>query len=223
MSARIIPMDIAERTRQRLMDAVEQVLLADGFQGLTPDNLAKRAGVRREDLFRHFKGLKGLLSAYGRTPRFWPTVEELTGGDVEGLKQLTPAEQIATFFKSYLHALRKRPATLEVLAWEAWECNELTRSMEYARERTALEFFELMRDDPPDDVDLTALIIILAGAVSFLAVRSRTHKVLGGVDLESEAGWQRIDETIDALVLRTLNQTADPQGPTNRTGSAPKS
>ncbi|THB65488.1 MAG: TetR/AcrR family transcriptional regulator [Desulfovibrio sp.] len=204
MARRIIPITENTDTRQRLIEAVGHVLIEEGFPGLDPDTIAARAGVDRKILFRLFKGLKGLLAAYGCTPEFWPTVEELTGGDVESLKAMPPAEQIATFFKSYLMALRKRPATLEVLAWEAWETNELTRTLEYARERTALEFFELMQDDPPQEIDLTALIILLAGAVSFFAIRSRTRKVLGGIDLESEAGWQRIDATIDALVTRTL-------------------
>jgi len=62
-----------------------------------------------------------------------------------------------------------------------------------------------MEMDPPDDVDLTALVLFMAGAVNFLAVRSRMHKTLGGVDLQSEEGWQRIEKTIDKLIEGVLS------------------
>ena len=80
----------------------------------------------------------------------------------------------------------------------------LTRALEEVRVKTALEFFELMQTDPPEEVDLTALVMILAAAVNFLAVRSRMHRSLGGVDLQTEAGWKRIDATLDLMLERTL-------------------
>jgi hypothetical protein len=61
-----------------------------------------------------------------------------------------------------------------------------------------------MEQDPPVDVDLTALVLFLAGGVNFLAVRSLVTGCVGGVDLVSPAGWARIEETIDLIVRRTL-------------------
>ena len=112
---------------------------------------------------------------------------------------------MATFFKRYLQAILRRPDTLEILAWEAIERNELTRCLEDVRAKTALEFFELMKPDPPDDIDLTALVIIMAGAVNFLAVRSRIHRTLGGVDLQTPEGWMRIEDTIDKMMASALS------------------
>ncbi len=62
-----------------------------------------------------------------------------------------------------------------------------------------------MDEEPTEEVDLTALVLFIAGAVNFLAVRSRMHKTLGGVDLQSEEGWQRIEKTIDQLMEGILS------------------
>ena len=113
-------------------------------------------------------------------------------------------------FKRYVHAILDRPQTLEILAWEAIERNELTRELEDIRAKTALEFFELMEEDPPEEVDLTALVIFMAGAVNFLAVRSRIHRTLGGVDLHSVHGWKRIEETMDKLLEGILSSKTSP-------------
>jgi hypothetical protein len=40
--------------------------------------------------------------------------------------------------------------------------------------------------------------------VLFLAVRSRRAKVYGGIDLQSEQGWERIERTIESLFKRTF-------------------
>jgi len=101
-------------------------------------------------------------------------------------------------------ALLRRPVTLDILAWEAVERNDLTRALEEVRAKTALEFFELMEEDPPDEVDLTALVMLMAGAVNFLAVRSRVHRSLGGVDLSSQRGWRRFERTIDQVMRAVL-------------------
>jgi hypothetical protein len=48
--------------------------------------------------------------------------------------------------------------------------------------------------------------MIMAGAMNFLAVRSRIHKTLGGIDLRSEQGWERIDRTVDQIMESLLSR-----------------
>ena len=53
---------------------------------------------------------------------------------------------------------------------------------------------------------MTALVLVMAGAVNFLAVRSRIHSSLGGVDLQSEEGWRRIERTLDFMLGKILSK-----------------
>ncbi len=200
----VIPIDAAERKREKMLDAVGCVLANHGFEALEADLVARKAGVRRKELFKTFGGLKHLVSEFGNSERFWPAVEELIGDDLEQIRAMPAHEIMAEFFKRYLTALRSRPQTLKILAWEEVGGNRYSEVLEGVRVRTALQFFENMRQDPPEDIDLTALVLIMAGAVNFLAVRSQAHSTLGGVDLRSEKGWRRIEETIAKIMQGTL-------------------
>jgi AcrR family transcriptional regulator len=200
MSAKVLSITSSLSTRERLLQAVGVVLAREGFERITPDSVCAEAGVARALLFRYYNGLHGLVEAYGRTAEFWPPLEELMGGDVEALRAMGSEEQMAAFFKRFLQAMLRRPRTLEILAWESLERNELTAAMEDVRVRTALEFFEHLHDDIPEDIDLSAIVVLLAGAVYHLAVRSRLHRHFGGIDLRSERGLERIQQAIDLLL-----------------------
>ena len=208
MGRKVIAIEDTTLAEQRAVRAVGEILREQGMKALDMERVARRSKVSRSFLYRRFQDLSGLLRRYSQTEEFWPSVDELLGDDRGEFEAMTPARQIAHFFKKYLTAIRSRPATLELLAWEGVEKNELFRVLDMVRERTALEYFEHMKADPPEDVDLTAVILFLAGAVHFLAVRSRDRLSLGGIDLSSEAGWQRIEKTIDDLVLSALSEEA---------------
>jgi len=203
---KVIPIRNKEITKEKLVRAVGKVLAEVGFQRLGVNMIAREAGVDKKLIYRYYHGLEGLVAEYGRTVEFWPTAEELLGEDAECIRKMAPHALMSQFFKRYLRAILRRPQTLEILAWEGVVRNDLTRALEEVRVKTALEFFELMQADPPEEVDLTALVMILAAAVNFLAVRSRMHRSLGGVDVQSEAGWKRIDDTLDLMLERMLKQ-----------------
>ncbi|XXJ19441.1 TetR/AcrR family transcriptional regulator [Desulfovibrio caledoniensis] len=203
---KVIPIRNKEITKEKLVKAVGKVLAKVGFQRLGVNMIAREAGVDKKLIYRYYQGLEGLVAEYGRTVEFWPTAEELLGEDAERIRAMSPAELMSQFFRRYMRAILRRPQTLEILAWEGVVRNDLTRALEEVRVKTALEFFELMQTDPPEEVDLTALVMILAASVNFLAVRSRMHRSLGGIDLQSEAGWKRIEDTLDLMLTRTLKQ-----------------
>lgn len=201
---KVIPIRNKSITQERLIAAVGKVIADVGFKQLGVNMVAREAGVDKKLIYRYFQGLPGLVAAYGKTVKFWPTADELCGDDIDHLRKMEPHALMSSFFKRYLRAILKRPQTLEILAWEALERNELTKGLEEVRVKTALEFFEMMEKDPPADVDLTALVLIMAGAVNFLAVRSRIHPSIGGVDLRSEEGWGRIERTIEVMLEKIL-------------------
>ena len=191
-------------TKQRLVKAAGKIIAQKGFSTVTPDTVAAAAGVKRRLIFHHFDGLDGLVRAFSQSQEFWPPAAELIDGDEAVIKAMTGEQQIATFFKRYALALLKRPQTLEILAWETVERNAFSRCLEEVRVRTALEFFELLHEDIPEDIDLSAIVLVLAAAVSFIAMRSRVSRSWGGIDLHSEKGWKRIEDAIDLLMQGTL-------------------
>ena len=193
-----------ETTRKRLIKSVGTVLAREGFGALGINSVAKEAGVDKVLIYRYFGGMPELLRAYGQAGDFWPTFEEMTGGNAEALFGLPAGQAAARVLRNYLHALQRRPITLEILAWETVERNELTAVLETVREESALQ---LLKAAPSVSAggDLAAVTALIGGAINYLLVRSRSIRWFNGVDLKSEAGWQRLEEAITAMCTGVLD------------------
>ncbi len=210
--AKVIPIDSEKRIREKLISAIGTILAREGFERPDEDLVAREAGVAAGNIRRCFGGLEGLVSAFGQSDVFWPSSRELMRETRADFAELTAEQQVAAFYKSLLVALRRRPETMDILAWEALERNDYSRRLEEIRVRISLEYFENMQGDIPEGTDLSAIVAILAGAVQFLAVRSRRSAHFGGMDLRSERGWHRIEAAIEALLCGSFDASSGETG-----------
>ena len=189
-----------EATRARLIEAVGTLLAREGFKGLGINAVAREAGVDKVLIYRYFGGLQQLIAAFGREGNFWPSIKELAGGDVEAYSQLPVIEQLSRLSRNFMQAIRKRPVTQEILAWEMIERNELTVELESVRENTMMNFFDMFFTSTDKGTDIAAMGAIIGAGVSYLVSRGRQISVYNGVDLQSEAGWQRLERAIEAMI-----------------------
>jgi AcrR family transcriptional regulator len=191
-----------EQTAQRLLDAVGTVLAREGFAALGVNAVAREAGADKVLIYRYFGGLPGLLEAWGRSGRFWPSVQDLLAQEPD-LTTLPIAERYARFFEHFIDALRSRPLTLEILAAEVQHRNELTALLEAEREawgeqagRTVGGKEFIARPE------LRPITLLLVAGVQYLLVRSRKIRIFGGIDLQTDAGWAELKTGVRELALR---------------------
>ena len=188
-------------TEQRLLAAVGEQLAATGFSKLGVNAIARKAGVNKALIYRYYDGLDGLLKAYAEAGDFWPTVEEVIG-DPEAFLALPAAERYGLFFERYVSALRRRPQTVEILAWETVDRNELTVYLEDARERWSRDvgaIFARGHAEPPP-YDLDAIGALLTSGIHYLLVRGRKIHTFGGVPVQGDAAWERLLRTLTSLL-----------------------
>jgi AcrR family transcriptional regulator len=207
MGARIIPLREAYRVRERILEALADVLALGGPDRVTSAAVAARAGLDEALIRRTFGGLARLQTTFAQSEAFWPGVDELAGGDVYGLQGRSLGEVLSRFFRGYLRAMVARPWTLAVMAAEArGERGLLVGALAYVRERRALEFFEAaLEGDPPPGLDLSAVILLMATAINAVGIRSLHERSLGGIALDSAAGWRRLEDALDLLLMGALD------------------
>ncbi|MHC1711111.1 MAG: TetR/AcrR family transcriptional regulator [Solidesulfovibrio sp.] len=205
---KIIPIGKPQTVRQRLLEALGDLLARQGFDDLSLEAVAKAAGLERAVVLRHFQDLDDMVTAFGQSAAFWPTIAELREDIVERFASMSPKAQLSHYFKAVTRGLLARPRTLDILAWELMSRNRFTRLLEYPRVRSALEFFESVTGELPESLDLTAVVAVLGGAVMFLSVRSRQSGVFGGLNLYDDADRERVDRVLD-LILAGILREAD--------------
>ena len=189
-----------EATRARLIAAVGTLLAREGFKGLGVNAVAREAGVDKVLIYRYFGGLPELIVAFGSEGNFWPAIKELAGGDVEAYGRLPMTEQLSQLSRNFIRAIRKRPLTQEILAWEMIERNELTAELESIRENTMMNFFDMFFPGADKGPDIAAMGAVIGAGVSYLICRGRQISIYNGVDLQSEAGWLRLERVIDTMI-----------------------
>lgn len=195
----------AEATRQKLIRAVGSILARTGFTGIGINALAREAGVDKVLIYRYFDGLPGLIQAFGREGGFWPSPEELMGVKRETFVHLPVSERLQRLTLNFIRALRRRPLTLEIMAWELVEKNELTEELERFREQSILMVFSQGFPERSRLPDLEAMAAIVGAAVSYLALRARDTRWYTGVDLQDESGWRRLEQAFCELIAGVVS------------------
>jgi AcrR family transcriptional regulator len=194
-----------EATKARILGAVGIVLARDGFAALGVNALAKEAGVDKVLIYRYFGGLAELITQWGASGRFWPRVEDLLGDNPKAFLKLPAAERYARFFEHFVDALRERPLTIEILAAELVERNELAAVLESERERWGEEASRLLAaKEFSRRPELQGLTLLLIAGVQYLLLRSRKIRIFGGVDIASDAGWAELKAAIRKTAISVV-------------------
>lgn len=190
-----------DQTKAKILQAVEEVLTEEGYQGLGINRIAKQAGVAKTLIYRYFGGLEGLISAYGETDSFWPSVDEIRGMSYQEFKELPLRNRCRTIFKNFRMALKKRPHTVAVYAWEMVEHNESIQGLISTRTQSSLNLVkEMMGQDHLEmtgyDHEITAL---LGAALLHLTIRESLASPFAGLDLDDQGTWDRFDAALETL------------------------
>lgn len=190
-----------EATRKAIVAAVGQVLAGDGFRALGVNAVARRAGVDKVLIYRYFGGLPELLAAYGEEGDFWWRAEDLIGPLLPGPAENTAGAWLGLIARRHVEALRARPVTIEIMAWEMSERNDLTAALEAVRERRALELVTLLgqRFALPPSIDAVAVAALLGAALNYLVIRMRSVRWFQGVDFADDQGWERLIAAVESL------------------------
>ena len=190
-------------TEEGIVHAVGALIAREGFGKVGVNAIAREAGVDKVLIYRYFGGLDGLIAEYARSRDFWPTIDELTGGDPEAFRRIPIVERAVLFFRNYLRAIRSRPLTQEILAWETIKRNEIMDQLETARLELARQSWALFGGMESNPVPPALPAMLIAG-VQYLTIRARVSRWFAGLDIQSEAGWREVERAQELIIRGAL-------------------
>lgn len=192
-------------TIERIVDAVEEVLTEQGFDGLGINVIAEKATVSKVLIYRYFGGLEGLLEYYVAMGRLVPHysadwIEQIRPEHPEALASIWSSQALQLF-----RQFRSSRAAREVLKVTVKEKDSLSDAVSQKHDAELTILANQLAFIDGSDHQATSAVIL--GALSYLTIQAQLDRSVIGIDLRSEAGWSRIETAVKSI-YKALNQSA---------------
>lgn len=184
------------QTESKIIQAVETLLLNEGFPAVGINAIAREAGCDKVLIYRYFNGLDGLLQRFADSHDLWWNVDEIIPENMDEISQISMPAFLDLLLKRHIRALQDRPLTQEIMAWEMSEQNALTRYLHKIRSEQGILLVKKVRlhfEQP--SIDLGGILGIFGAAINYLIIRTRhSHSE------HAKEEWWRLEHTISSLL-----------------------
>ncbi len=184
------------QTEQKILLALEVLLLERGYPAVGINSLARQAGCDKVLIYRYFDGFDGLLQAFAEiTPLWWEVDDIITeAGDEIGQQAL--GQYLQLLLKRHVTALQARPLTLEIMAWEMSEQNNLTITLARTRAERGMALVKKIRTHfEQPNIDIGGILGVFGAAINYLLIRTRNKP-----SQHMTEEWWRLQHTISQLL-----------------------
>ncbi len=192
-----------EKTKQKLLDAVGQLLYTKGFAGLKVNDIARTAGLDKKLIYTYFGSCDELIDEYVRTQDFWSNVTEQDAGPIpdDGGKTFTK-----TMLSSQFDHVYQSKEQQKILLWGLAENRPSLKKLAQDREDVGALLFQQLTDPHFGEQAerFRAVVALLISGIYWLDIYATTNEAtFCGLDLKSDAGRAKIKEAISFLIDKT--------------------
>lgn len=184
-----------QATEMSLIKAVNDIIEESGFEGLGINAVATKAGVAKVLIYRYFDSLDGLIAAYIQQNDYWINFNE----------QLPDKAHISEFikktFKRQIVELRKSYTMKRLYRWELSTDNKIVRELRDKREKKSVWLVEaISKLTQHPQRETAAVATVISAAISYLALLEENCPVYNGLKIQTETGWEQLEDGINLLV-----------------------
>lgn len=194
-------------TTQRIVDALEQVLVEKGLDGVGVNAVAEKASVSKVLIYRYFGGIDGLLDYYVRMGRLFPHYSAAFLNQIRPLYQGEQARLWSNQSLQLFRQFRASKAAREVLKATVMEHDPLADVISKAQNDELAGMVSQLAFLKGGDPEATSAVVL--GALSYLTLLAQNNRPMIGIDLRSEEGWKRIENAIEQIYGALNRQTPE--------------
>jgi AcrR family transcriptional regulator len=191
------------RSKQRFLDAVEEILVTKGIAGLKVNDIAKTAGLDKKLIYKYFGGTDQLMDEYIQAKDFWSNVkgekvpEVITDGGQAFVEEmlLLQFDQVA-----------KDKAFQKLLLWRLTEERKSLQKLTDAQEANGETLLQGITDPHfgGQSSQFRAIMAVLIGGAYYLNLYAAVNgSIFCGIDLSTESGRQEINKALSFLLKST--------------------
>ncbi|MCF7928095.1 MAG: TetR/AcrR family transcriptional regulator [Spirochaetales bacterium] len=200
-----------ERTAEKFIDAVHDLLMDGGYETLGVNAIAEKAGANKVLIYRYFGGLEELLQEYVNRMDPFPDLIDRIEKELEKKSRLTVDEVSRIIFSRLEKMIRDNRALAELLKWEIVSSNPLTRKIAESREQNGRRLTRYLKEHFPrqESKDIEAVLAILTGGLFYLWLRGDTINEFNGVPLGKPSGRKRLLEAATDIVRTVFSDRSE--------------
>ncbi len=184
------------QTEQRILDAVAQILLEQGYPAVGINAIARQAGCDKVLIYRYFDGFDSLLLAFAETTSLWWEVDEIITESTAECADIPLHQYLQLLLTRYVKILEARPLALEIMAWEMSEQNNLTIALARIRGERGMALVKQIRQlYQQPNIDIGGILGVFGAAINYLVIRTRKQS-----QKYKTEEWWRLQQTIAKLL-----------------------
>lgn len=198
------------QTKQRFLDAVEEILITKGVTALKVNDIAKTAGLDKKLIYKYFGGTDQLIDEFILTKDFWSNVkgekvpDAITDGGYEFVEKM---------LLSQFDYVAKDKAFQKLLLWRLTEQRESLQKLTDAQEANGETLLQSITDPHfgGQSAQFRAIMAVLIAGTYYLDLYATVNgSVFCGIDLEAEKGKEEIRKALSFLLKSTYKNLNRP-------------
>ncbi|KGN75671.1 TetR family transcriptional regulator [Porphyromonas macacae] len=188
-------------TEKKILDAVGNIIIHEGFENIGVNSVAQKAGVSKMLIYRYFGSLDELITKYILQKDYWINIT------VDPVKSSNLSRSIKQLFRQQIAQLREDTTLKRLYRWELSAKNVSTNRLREKREQNGCQLIKIVSElTHSSEKEVAALATILSASISYLALSEELNPTYNGINLQSEKGWEQIAEGMDLIIDLWLKQ-----------------
>ena len=190
-------------TIQRIVKALETVIIERGLEGISALYIAEKAHVSKVLIYRYFGSMDGLLDYYIRAGKLFPILSP------ESLHQIYPKHksdlsriwyrQVIQLYRSF-RSSKVAPEILRATLFETGATADIiSKAIDEERTRLVNQLSFVV------GADSQAISAVILGGMSYMTILAQQNRPMLGLDLRDEENWKRIEAAVK-LIYMGLNK-----------------
>jgi len=188
-----------ERTKDKLINAVGQIIREDGYAGLKLRKIEKVAGVDRKTLYDNFGSIENLVETYIKQKDYYSGFDNKMGELLKSVKDDYGANFMKGVMLEHLDFFSKDVDMQQAILCHLNSTYPGIEEVYEEREKIGSIFLDLAEPFfEHTSTDLRARISIIVAAVYFIILNKKSR--ICNLDIKTPEGMNRIKKTIASMV-----------------------
>lgn len=191
-----------EKTKRKIIDAVGEVIKADGFQNLKISKVSQYANVDRKLIYRYFGNLNHLIEAYIVENDYWMVFADKMKQMLADRQYPESENLIKEILQNQYKYFASQKEMQRLILWELSADSPLMKSIHNTRESMGEEFLEMAEPHfTGGKVNFRAIAALLVGGIYYTVLHTVYNGgTFAGIDLNTQDGKESILKAISQIV-----------------------